>query len=183
MNYKNPFIKVEWEDTPENFTQERIKRVKEYFQAKYNAKDVKVVPRPLINDSEVKLRSLDTSDNITDYQYQKKLVKDYINGNKIDIEWGMIDRLDNKINSEIDKNKEVNTRFNKWYIKKIEFSNFLSFGDDNVIDFTELDGITVIEGNPKNFSGKCVDEDTEIEIEFDEEYIINKIGYIPKELK
>ena len=35
MTYNNPFIKVEWEDTPENFTQERIKRVKEYFQKKY----------------------------------------------------------------------------------------------------------------------------------------------------
>ncbi len=28
----NPFIKVEWEDTPENLTQERIKRVKSYFE-------------------------------------------------------------------------------------------------------------------------------------------------------
>jgi hypothetical protein len=29
MAYKNPFIKVEWEDTSENLTQERVKRVKE----------------------------------------------------------------------------------------------------------------------------------------------------------
>jgi len=32
----NPFIKVEWEDVAENFTPERIKRVKTYFQNKYN---------------------------------------------------------------------------------------------------------------------------------------------------
>ena len=30
-NLKNPFIKVTWEDIPENFTQERIKRVRSYF--------------------------------------------------------------------------------------------------------------------------------------------------------
>ena len=34
MGYDNPFIKVEWEDTPENLTQERIKRVKTYFEKK-----------------------------------------------------------------------------------------------------------------------------------------------------
>ena len=28
----NPFIKVIWEDTPENFTQEKIKRLKSYFK-------------------------------------------------------------------------------------------------------------------------------------------------------
>lgn len=33
-NLKNPFIKVTWEDTPENFTQEKIKRLKSYFKKK-----------------------------------------------------------------------------------------------------------------------------------------------------
>ena len=30
----NPYIQVVWEDSPENFTQERIKSVKQYFQKK-----------------------------------------------------------------------------------------------------------------------------------------------------
>ena len=30
----NPFIKVTWEDVPENFTPEKIRRVKSYFQEK-----------------------------------------------------------------------------------------------------------------------------------------------------
>lgn len=155
MTYTNPFIKVEWEDSPENFTKERIKRVKEYFQNKYNTKDVKIIPKSLTNNSTTKLKSLEVSDNIMDYQYQKKLIKEFIKENKIEIEWELIDRLDNKVNSEVDKNNQINTRFNKWIIKKIEFSNFLSFGDDNVIDFTDLEGITVIEGSPnKNFAGK-----------------------------
>ena len=32
--------------------------------------------------------------------------------------------------------------------------NFLSYGDNNVLDFTDLDGITVIESTPRNFGGK-----------------------------
>jgi DNA repair exonuclease SbcCD ATPase subunit len=62
--------------------------------------------------------------------------------------------LDNKVNTQIDKANENKVRYNKWFIKKVEFSNFLSFGDNNVIDFTSLDGITVIESTPKNFGGK-----------------------------
>jgi DNA repair exonuclease SbcCD ATPase subunit len=153
MNYKNPFIKVEWEDTPENLTQERIKRVKEYFKQKYNAADVKIKTKVSSNNSDIKLKSLDVSDNILDPQYQKNLVKDFIKENNIIIEWDLINRLDNRINGEISQN---NVRFNKWDIKKIEFSNFLSFGDDNELNIEKLDGITTIESDPKNFGGKTI---------------------------
>ena len=81
-------------------------------------------------------------------------MKEFIKENKIDIKWELVDRLDNKVNSEIDKLNQNKIRYNKWFIKKIEFSNFLSFGEDNVIDFENLNGITVIESNPKNFGGK-----------------------------
>ena len=33
---ENPYIQVVWEDTPDNFTQERIKRVRSYFEKKYS---------------------------------------------------------------------------------------------------------------------------------------------------
>ena len=154
MGYNNPFIKVEWEDTPENLTQERIKRVKTYFEKKYNSTNVKLVTKILSNNSKTKLQSLDASDNILDHQYQKNLIKDFIKENKIDVKWDMVDRLDNRVNGEIDKLNQNKVRYNKWFIKKVEFSNFLSFGENNVINFTDLDGITVIESTPRNFGGK-----------------------------
>lgn len=150
----NPYIKVEWEDTPENLTQERIKRVKTYFENKYKSTNVKVVTKITSNDSNTKLKSLDVSDNILDHQYQKTLVKDFIEDNKIDIKWETINRLDDKVNAEVDKSNQNKIRYNKWHLKRIEFSNFLSFGQGNVIDFTNLDGITVIESTPRNFGGK-----------------------------
>ena len=153
MNYNEPFIKVEWSDTPENLTQERIKRVKEYFKKKYNAADVKIITKIISNESNVKLKSLEISDSILDPQYQKNLIKDFIKENKIEIKWDLIDRLDNRINNEISQNS---VKYNKWFIKKIEFSNFLSFGDNNVIDYTNLGGITTIESDPKNFGGKTI---------------------------
>ena len=150
----NPFIKVTWEDVPENFTPEKIRRVKSYFEKKYNAKTVQVITKTLTSVNQTRLESLEASDNILDHQYQKKLMKDFIKDNEIDIKWELVDRLDNKVNIQIDKLNENKVRYNKWYIRKVEFSNFLSFGDNNVIDFTGLDGITVIESTPKNFGGK-----------------------------
>jgi DNA repair exonuclease SbcCD ATPase subunit len=152
--YNNPFIKVEWEDTPENLTQERIKRVKAYFQNKYNSTNVKIVTKTINNSSNAKLKSLEASDNILDPQYQKNLVKEFLTENQSTIKWDFINRLDDRVNGEIDKLNQNKVRYNKWFIKKVEFSNFLSYGDGNTIDFTDLDGITVIESTPKNFGGK-----------------------------
>jgi DNA repair exonuclease SbcCD ATPase subunit len=48
------------------------------------------------------------------------------------------------------------TPFKRWYIRNIEFSNFLSYGENQKIDFEKCDGITVVESNPPNFGGKTV---------------------------
>jgi DNA repair exonuclease SbcCD ATPase subunit len=149
-----PFIKVEWEDVVENFTPERLKRVKTYFQKKYNTTHVRVITKTQSSAKDTRLKTLEVSDNILDPQYQKLLMKDFLTENRIDVPWEMVDRLDNRVNSEIDKTKQNTVRYNKWFVKKVEFSNFLSFGNDNVIEFNELDGITVIESTPKNFGGK-----------------------------
>lgn len=150
----NPFIKVEWEDTPENLTQERIKRVKSYFEKKYNSTNIKIVTKVLSNTLNTQLRTLEASDNILDPQHQKNIVKEFVAENDINVKWDLLNRLDDKVNGEIDKLNQNKVRYNKWYIKKLEFSNFLSFGDNNVIEFNDLDGITVIESNPRNFGGK-----------------------------
>lgn len=154
MKYNNPIIKVTWEDVPQNFTKERIRSVRAYFQNKYNTKNIKIITKSLISTNSTTLKSLEVSENITDYQYQKKLIKEFIKQNELELDMNKIDRLDNKVNEEIDRLNANKVKYNKWFIKKIEFSNFLSFGQNNVIDFEDLDGITVIESTPKNFGGK-----------------------------
>ena len=154
MSYNNPFIKVTWQDVPENFTAEKIRRVKTYFEQKYNSKNVKIVTKTLTNVQNTRLESLEVTDNILDNQYQKILMKDFIKDNAIDVKWELVERLDNRVNGEIDKLNQNKVRYNRWFVKKVEFSNFLSFGENNIIDFTTLDGITVIESTPKNFGGK-----------------------------
>jgi DNA repair exonuclease SbcCD ATPase subunit len=154
MNNKTPFIKVTWKDSPENFTNEKLKRVKAYFQQKYNTKHVQIITKSDGYEHDTKLKSLDVSENITDSNHQKKLMRDFINENKIAVDWDKIDRLDNKVNEKILLNSENKVKYNKWYIRRIEFSNFLSYGENNVINFNDIQGLTVIESTPKNFGGK-----------------------------
>lgn len=154
--YNEPFIKVNWEDYPENFTQEKIKRVKHYFQKKYNTRHVHVVTVPIINFEATKLTSLDITENISDFAYQKKLMLDFINENNIKVDLDKLNALDDKVNEKVHDEMINKIQYNKWYLKNITFSNFMSYGEDNFIDFEKLDGITVLESIPKNFGGKTI---------------------------
>ena len=152
--YKNPFIKVTWKDTHENFTPEKISRIKSYFQKKYDTKYVQIITKVISNEDNTKLQSLDISENISDLQYQKTLMNDFVKENKIDTSLERLNNLDGKVNEEFIKNNGDRVKYTKWYVKKVEFSNFLSYGNDNTINFTDLPGITVVESIPKNFGGK-----------------------------
>ena len=70
---ENPFIKVTWEDIPENFTQEKIKRVRSYFQNKYNSKNVTVLTRAIDRNSGNEL-DIDLDQNVMDTTYQRNLM-------------------------------------------------------------------------------------------------------------
>lgn len=156
MEYKNPYIKVTWPDTASAFTKESVRRVKEYFKEKYNTRHVIINTKVISNKSDTKLKSLEISESILDLTYQNKLLKEYVKQSKDfpDINYEHLDRLDKKVNEIISQRDERKVKYNKWEIKSIEYSNFLSFGENNKIDFTELDGITAVESNPRNFGGK-----------------------------
>jgi DNA repair exonuclease SbcCD ATPase subunit len=150
----NPYIQVVWEDTSENFTQERIKSVKQYFSKKYNSTNVNVITK--VKTTEDIQQTIDVSVNIMDKNYQKELIKSLLE-NKGQIQFlDQVMGIDNMVENRMAANEVEVTPFKKWYIKKIEFSNFLSYGENQVIDFDKCEGITVVESDPPNFGGKTV---------------------------
>jgi len=152
---ENPFIKVTWDDAPENFTQERIKRVRSYFQNKYNSKNVTVLTRTIDRKSGEEL-DIDLEQNVMDMSYQRNLMSQFVMANDIMVNLDLLKRLDDKVNAKIADEVENDTKYKRVYIKNIKFSNFLSFGENNRIDFDKLGGITVVDSNPSNFGGKTV---------------------------
>ena len=151
----NPYVQVVWEDTPENFTQEKIKSVKQYFQKKYASNNVNVITKVKpVEDADV--QSVDISFNILDQNYQRELIKSYLKSKSADEQYDNILKIDSQVENKLVLNDTEVTPFKKWFIKRIEFSNFLSYGDNQVLDFDKCDGITVVESDPPNFGGKTV---------------------------
>jgi len=150
----NPYLQVVWEDSAENFTQERIKSVKQYFSKKYSTTNVNIITKT--RQSEEVAHTVDVSMNIMDKNYQRELMRGFLvsknNGDYFDEIVKIDDMVDNKLLlSDVDVNP-----FQKWFIKKIHFSNFLSYGPDQTLDFDKCNGITVVESDPPNFGGKTV---------------------------
>jgi DNA repair exonuclease SbcCD ATPase subunit len=152
--YQNPYLQVVWEDTAENFTQERIKSVKQYFSKKYNTSNVNVITKT--KQGEDGIQTIDVSFNIMDKNYQRELMKSFLESKGNGDVYEDIVKIDDAVENRLISQDVEITPFQKWFIKKIHFSNFLSYGDDQVLDFEKCNGITVVESDPPNFGGKTV---------------------------
>ncbi len=150
----NPYIQVIWEDSSENFTQERIKSVKQYFMKKYASTNVNVITKVKTTDDTQ--QTIDVTMNIMDQNYLRELVRNFLESKNQHQYFDQVMNIDLAVENRMLINEVEVTPFKRWYIKKIEFSNFLSYGENQVIDFDKCNGITVVESDPPNFGGKTV---------------------------
>ena len=152
----NNYIKVIWEDTLDNHSTIKEKQIEKYFQNKYKTTRVKVIFKPITNkNSEIIAEgSADASELILDENYQKQLIEQYVIDNKINISIPHLMKLDGSVNLELENYKEQTNRYKTFKIKEIEFSNFLSYGDNNKLTFDDKTGITSVVSEPANYGGK-----------------------------
>jgi DNA repair exonuclease SbcCD ATPase subunit len=153
--FENPSIQVVWEDIQENFTQDKIKSVKHYFQKKYNTTNVNVLTK-VKNVEQDTLQTIDVSVNITDTNYQLDLLKKFLESKGYEKNQKEVLDLNRMVENKMNEEEGDTTQFKKWYIRNIEFSNFLSYGENQRLDFDKLNGLVVVESNPPNFGGKTV---------------------------
>jgi len=154
-SYENPIIQVVWEDLPENFTQDKIKSVKHYFSKKYNTTNVNVLTKAKVTQSD-EMQSIDVSVNISDANYQLDLLKNFIESKGYKDKTDDVLSINKMVENKMSGDEENQAQFKKWYIRNIEFSNFLSYGENQRLDFDKLNGIVVVESDPPNFGGKTV---------------------------
>ena len=153
-NLDNPYLQIVWEDYAENFTQEKIKSVRHYFQKKYETNNVNVITKTKVADDTT--HTVDISFNILDENYQLELVRSFLESKGNIGHYDDIYQLNGVVDNRLSMTQTDAAPFKRWYIKNIEFSNFLSYGENQKIDFEKCDGITVVESNPPNFGGKTV---------------------------
>lgn len=152
----NNHIKVIWEDTLDNHSDLKEKEIEKYFQNKYKTNKVKVLFKPIMSKSSnvIVEGTADASELVLDENYQKQLIEQYIKDNKIDIQLPHLMKLDSSVNLELENYKEHTNRYKTFKILEIEFSNFLSYGGDNKLTFSDKRGITSVISDPPNFGGK-----------------------------
>jgi DNA repair exonuclease SbcCD ATPase subunit len=121
---------------------------------KYVSSNINVITK--VKTTDETQQTVDVSVNIMDKNYQKELIKSLLESKGQDQYLDQVMNIDLAVENRMAANEVEVTPFKKWYIKKIEFSNFLSYGDNQVIDFEKCNGITVVESDPPNFGGKTV---------------------------
>ena len=153
-------IRVDWQDYPENRTIESVNRVKTYFSDKYGVPktSIKINFIPILKNNAGKVIDLSDGiiDNIMDTAYQRGLFREWLNLNEVTIDYERLCRLDDKINEVLINQDEEDIRYRRWGVKKLWVNNFLSFGDDNEIEYKNLNGLTVVNSLPANQGGKTI---------------------------
>ena len=153
-------IRVDWQDYPENRTIETVNRVKTYFSEKYGVHKsaIKINFIPILKNSAGKVIDISDGliDNIMDTAYQRGLFVEWLKLNEVTVDYERLCRLDDKINEVLINNEEEDIRYRRWSIKKLWLNNFLSFGDNNEVEYKNLDGLTVVNSIPANQGGKTI---------------------------
>ena len=122
-------------------TPSQLKKAMTLIHSKYGIKEVSVTKTDSFSAIEKVRGQRITVGNIRDADYQYGLIEEYLKTNHFVDENTLIDIK--KINEELNvKLPEDNVnRGVTWQVKKFEFDNMFSYGENNVVDFTKLSGI------------------------------------------
>ena len=90
--------------------------------------------------------------NLRDPEVQQELISEYLKDYQVKPDTlSTIYELNSKYNQQVEAKEDVSRNIN-WSLTKFEWSNLFNYGENNSIDFQNINGITGIFG--KNFSGK-----------------------------
>ena len=150
-------IKVYWDDQPHNYSREAKNRIKTYFATKYgvNKNNINVIYRPVRKNDKGDMVEITGAgiENIMDITYQRALMKELIERDNKSVDFKRILALDERVNGELNIDLN-NIQHKSWAIKWIMIDNFLSFGEQNYVPFSRLNGLTIVNSIPANQGGK-----------------------------
>lgn len=149
-------IKVEWTTSVYDYTKENEKKIISSFSKKYGVpKENVTVHTKFVNPKTGEDETVSANEaitNINDTEFQRKLFRDFASEKGIECDFDAIFEIDSKINSlmDYDKYEKKATYSFEW----IRWSNFLSYGEDNYINFNDIKGLVLLSSDPANQGGK-----------------------------
>jgi len=118
----------------------QLKKALSIIQTKYGIKEIAVSRTDRLTERVRDGQVVDVGD-VQNPDFQYELIEDYLGRNHIvdDKTLLKIKDINDELNSDL-PDDDVNRNI-FWKIKRFEWSNMFSYGEDNVIDFTKLNGI------------------------------------------
>ena len=154
---------LKWRVLPIDYSHEEEANIAVKFANKYGIPKENVTIEPIFikmasDGKEVELTT-EAIHNIQDPAFQQQLFKEFIKERKIEnIDFGKIVEIDKQINANI--NYDLYEKNKKYSIKWMKWSNFMSYGPDNYVDFSNFKGLIHLSSIPANQGGKttfCLD--------------------------
>lgn len=150
-------VEIQWNVRPVDYSAEKADEIRSKMAFKYGIpkKNTYINANFIKQNSngENEIATADIVQNIQDPKFQQELFKQYLVDNNItDYDLDAIIKIDNIINSLIDYS--VYDKFRRYKIEWVRWSNFLSYGENNFIDFNDLSGLVLLKSEPANQGGK-----------------------------
>ena len=150
-------VVIDWVVQPVDYSREKADAIAHKMAKKYGIPKDNIVIEPKFcvknNKGEDVPLTNELITNIQDPKFQQMMFVKFAEDNEIeDFDAEAINDIDNQLNTQIDY--EVYDKFKKYEVKWIKWGNFLSYGESNFIDFTQLHGLIHLKGEPANESGK-----------------------------
>lgn len=150
-------VEVQWNVRPIDYSVEKADEIKSKMALKYGIPKKNVYINANFikknHDGENEIATANVIENIQDPRFQQELFKRYIKENNIvDCDFDRLISIDNVMNSLIDYS--VYDKFRRYKIEWVRWSNFLSYGENNFIDFNDLHGLVLLKSEPANQGGK-----------------------------
>lgn len=150
-------VEIQWNVRPVDYSTEKADELRTKMASKYGIpkKNVYINANFIKKNAngENEIATADIVQNIQDPKFQQELFKQYLVDNNItDYNLETIINIDNIMNSVIDYS--VYDKFRRYKIEWVRWSNFLSYGENNFIDFNDLNGLVLLKSEPANQGGK-----------------------------
>ena len=135
-----------------NLPLQRMKKAIDVAKSRFRPTAVTFLNRAIGERSELEHAKTLAQEDTRDITVQEKLIKEYLQDYEVEKETlEKVFNLNTKYNSDVEKNEDISRNVN-WKMKTISWDNLFNYGEENQINFENLDGIVGIFG--KNYSGK-----------------------------
>ena len=129
-----------------------MRKAVEVAKSRFKPESISFLNRAAGERGEVSLGNSFKVENLRDVAVQERLMREYLEDYEPTEEIiQKIYELNRKYNSHIEENEDIARNVN-WNINRFEWDNLFNYGESNILDFTNLNGIVGIFG--KNYSGK-----------------------------